>query len=127
VKNYAPYIVGGVLTAVLSLYAYFVLRFAGTSSGNIWSKTPKMFWEEFLFSIPGGLDRKVVALKAKMATADENVYGKDRVWTQKEIREEDLFEECAKDLFVSPVEFWATTIIALIFGFALGWGIVAVL
>jgi hypothetical protein len=83
----------------------------------------KCFWEEVRENIPGGIKRKALRLKRYInGCADGLLHGATQTWSYREIRNNDLYEECARDIYRSPLGFWVSTIgIPLVALFAVRW------
>ncbi len=83
------------------------------------------FWEETLWNIPGGFKRKVLYVKENVIGDWKHgvVCGNTRQWEHAEVRKNNLYEACARDVMGKARYFWLKTILLSGIGFCIGYGI----
>ena len=106
----------------LGLLAYVTIAFAvwyvfysvecelnsGSLGRNPYTMAFLLFWEQLLWSIPGGLKRRADYVKENLVQDWKlgGVFGTKRFWNYAEVREKNLYVECARDVLPTPFYFW---------------------
>ena len=79
------------------------------------------FWEELLWQIPGGTARKIAYVRENVVgDGDGVVLGNTERWDYGEVRSQNLYAACARDVMPGAVGFWLTTVLVPAAGFAGG-------
>jgi hypothetical protein len=108
------WVAGSVYFAIAILIGYIYYRFALFLNGRDDESTLKNLWQEILWYLPGGLQRRADLLADRIndpvmirhSPASGTISGKTKLWEYAQIRQENLYTECARDVFASPLEFW---------------------
>ena len=105
-------------------YLYFGLEYAlngGTLGRHPFLMVFQCFWEEVLWNIPGGLGRKTKYVRENViGDSSGSVLGHTLTWNYHEVRSNNLFSACARDVLRGAWSFWATTIVVPTVGFFIG-------
>ena len=112
------------LFAFVFWYIYFSFVYflnGGNVGRNQLTMVFELFREDILWNIPGGLKKKTEYIRN---IVDNNEIGFLGDYTHEQIKNENLYEECAIKLIPSTLSFWSQTIIVPSFGFLIMWGIV---
>ena len=114
----------GFVCAFVLWYLYYGLESAlngGTLGRHPLLMPFQCFWEEVLWNIPGGLRRKTEYIRENViGDWDGSVFGRTRSWNYEEVRIQNLYVDCARDIMRGPIHFWTTTFIVLATGFLIG-------
>lgn len=112
-----------VIGAFVLWYVYFNFEYAingGGAGRNPYLMVFQLFWQDILWSIPGGLKRKTAFIKERFGSGNVCIAGSKRNWEWEDVVRDNLYEDCAKDTLPGPVGFWAKTITVSAFGALLG-------
>jgi len=96
-------------------YVYYTLECClngGDLGRNFSTMAFSLFYEQLLWSIPGGLSRKSEYVKNNLVRDWENggVCGSKQFWEYAEVREKNLYVECARDVMPGPLYFWIVNV-----------------
>lgn len=112
---------------VYVVYAYFMIAsviwyinyalYVGLNGGN---GVFKHFLRDITWYIPGGLRRRADFIRGIVNHPSAlsprciggSICGKTRVWHYNEIREQNLYQECARDVLGAPIDFWLIQVAA---------------
>ena len=64
------------------------------------------FWIDFIQNIPGGKKRKIASIKQMVGNWNGIFATDNKSWEFEEIRQKNLFKECAMDILPSAKYFW---------------------
>jgi hypothetical protein len=90
------------LTASILWYAYYRIELARSDmilGRNPWLAPFQLFWKELLWYLPGGMERRIAFLKEDViGSASGMICGSWRLWSRKEVRDQNLYRGCAQDV-----------------------------
>lgn len=95
-----------------------------------WQMPFRYFWGNLILNIPGGTKRKEKLIRKivsdKYAKDWWTLTGDTREWKYSEIRERNLYRECAKDYLVSPLEFWSGALVPVLWPLLVAFWVVSI-
>ncbi len=71
------------------------------------------FWIDFLQNIPGGKKRKIESVKEMIGNMNGCICTARRKWEFEKVRQGNLYDECALDIFPSMSYFWSALFVNL--------------
>ena len=103
------------ILVLVVVYLYFGLEgcINGATLGrNRYFMPFQIFWEDLLWSIPGGSRRRTEYIKLLVGdSGDGCICSNKRNWEYNEIRSKNLYSECAKDVLGGNLGFWTKIVI----------------
>ena len=105
---------GYLVVAFVIWYIYYSIECGlngGSLERNPFTMAFFLFWEQLLWSIPGGLQRRTEYVRENVV-GDwlGGVCGSKRFWNYAEVREKNLYAECARDVLPTPLYFWLVVV-----------------
>ena len=102
-----------VLMLIIGCVLWYILTgFEGAINGGLAGRNPllmpfQLFGEALPWYLPGGIKRRGEYIRKRVCHGHGVILGTKYSWKYNQIRDENLYEECAADTLPGPFYFWA--------------------